>query len=118
LDDHAAVRLGRLACGPRERRRLPSPFRGQPGRASRRAGRPALTEPSEISAQALRDWPLPQPTGNKQSRGQLLVLGGGRSTPGAAMLAGLAALRVGAGVLTLAVSEAVAGTVAAAVPEA
>jgi hydroxyethylthiazole kinase-like uncharacterized protein yjeF len=83
-----------------------------------------LTEPSqipaqsEISAQALRDWPLPKPGGNKQSRGQLLVLGGGRSTPGAAMLAGLAALRVGAGVLTLAVSEAVAATVAAAVPEA
>ena len=72
----------------------------------------------QISAQALRDWPLPQPTGDKQSRGQVLVMGGGRTTPGAAMLAGLAALRVGAGVLTLAVAESVAATVAAAVPEA
>jgi ADP-dependent NAD(P)H-hydrate dehydratase len=75
-----------------------------------------LTSP--ISAQALRDWPLPQPKGDKHSRGQLLVLGGGRTTPGAAMLAGLAALRVGAGVLTLAVADSVAATVAAALPEA
>jgi ADP-dependent NAD(P)H-hydrate dehydratase len=75
-----------------------------------------LTSP--ISAQALRDWPLPQPKGDKRSRGQLLVLGGGRTTPGAAMLAGLAALRVGAGVLTLAVADSVAAAVAAAVPEA
>lgn len=73
---------------------------------------------SPISAQALRDWPLPQPKGDKRSRGQLLVLGGGRTTPGAAMLAGLAALRVGAGVLTLAVADSVAAAVAAAVPEA
>jgi hydroxyethylthiazole kinase-like uncharacterized protein yjeF len=71
-----------------------------------------------VSAQALRDWPLPQPQGNKRSRGQVLVVGGGRSTPGAAMLAGLAALRVGAGVLTLAVAESVAAAVGAAVPEA
>lgn len=71
-----------------------------------------------ISAQALRDWPLPQPHGNKRSRGQVLVVGGGRTTPGAAMLAGLGALRVGAGVLTLAVAATVAAAVAAAVPEA
>src|SRR3954453_18122357 len=77
-----------------------------------------MAEPASISAQALRDWPLPQPRGDKRSRGQLLVIGGGRTTPGAAMLAGLAALRVGAGVLTLAVADSVAAAVAAAVPEA
>ncbi|MFL6161387.1 MAG: NAD(P)H-hydrate dehydratase [Jatrophihabitantaceae bacterium] len=77
-----------------------------------------MAEPASISAQALRDWPLPQPRGDKHSRGQLLVIGGGRTTPGAAMLAGLAALRVGAGVLTLAVAGSVAAAVAAAVPEA
>ena len=76
------------------------------------------TAPQQISVRTLRDWPLPQPTGNKRSRGQLLVVGGGRSTPGAAMLAGLAGLRVGAGVLTLAVAESVAAAVGAAVPEA
>jgi ADP-dependent NAD(P)H-hydrate dehydratase len=74
--------------------------------------------PRQLSPRALRGWPLPQPTGNKRSRGQVLVVGGGRSTPGAAMLAGLAALRVGAGVLTLAVAESVAAAVGAAVPEA
>jgi len=75
-------------------------------------------QPLVISAQALRDWPLPKPQGKKHSRGQVLVIGGGRTTPGAAMLAGLAALRAGAGVLTLAVAGSVAATVAAAVPEA
>ena len=71
-----------------------------------------------ITASALRDWRLPQPTGSKNSRGRVVVVGGSESTPGAAMLAGLAALRVGAGVLTLAVAPACATAVATAVPEA
>jgi hydroxyethylthiazole kinase-like uncharacterized protein yjeF len=71
-----------------------------------------------LSPAGFRDWPLPKPDGDKSSRGRVLVIGGARSAPGAAMLAGLAALRVGAGVLTLAVGESVAGPVAAAVPEA
>jgi ADP-dependent NAD(P)H-hydrate dehydratase len=70
-----------------------------------------------LSPAALREWPLPMPDGDKSSRGRLVVIGGARTAPGAAMLAGLAALRVGAGVLTLAVAESVAGPVAAAVPE-
>jgi hydroxyethylthiazole kinase-like uncharacterized protein yjeF len=73
---------------------------------------------SVVTAGSLRDWPLPQPSGSKHSRGRVLVVGGSPSTPGAAMLAGLAALRVGAGVLALAVAEPVAGPVAAALPEA
>lgn len=80
---------------------------------------PADQHPSQILTPAgLRDWPLPMPDGDKSSRGRVLVIGGARSAPGAAMLAGQAALRVGAGVLTLAVGESVAGPVAAAVPEA
>jgi hydroxyethylthiazole kinase-like uncharacterized protein yjeF len=71
-----------------------------------------------VTAGALRGWPLPQPSGSKNSRGRVLVVGGGASTPGAAMLAGIAALRVGAGVLALAVARPVAAAVAAAVPEA
>jgi len=71
-----------------------------------------------ITPGALREWPLPQPGGSKRSRGRIVVVGGSPSTPGAAMLAGLAALRVGAGVLSLAVAEPVAAAVAAAVPEA
>lgn len=70
-----------------------------------------------LSPASLRDWPLPKPDGDKDSRGRVLVIGGARTAPGAAMLAGLAALRVGAGVLTLAVAQSVAGPVAAAVPE-
>ena len=71
-----------------------------------------------ITPGALREWPLPQPGGSKRSRGRIVVVGGSPSTPGAAMLAGLAALRVGAGVLSMAVAEPVAAAVAAAVPEA
>lgn len=70
-----------------------------------------------LTPTGLRDWPLPVPEGDKSSRGRVLVIGGARTAPGAAMLAGQAALRVGAGVLTLAVAESVAGPVAAAVPE-
>jgi ADP-dependent NAD(P)H-hydrate dehydratase len=71
-----------------------------------------------VTEMRLRDWALPGAGATKNSRGRVLVAGGNRSTPGAVMLAGLAALRVGAGVLGLAVAESVAGPVAAAVPEA
>jgi hydroxyethylthiazole kinase-like uncharacterized protein yjeF len=48
----------------------------------------------------------------------VLVIGGARKTPGAALLAGVAALRAGAGRLTLAVAESVAVPLAVAFPEA
>jgi len=71
-----------------------------------------------ITEGLLRDWPLPALTGSgKNSRGDVWVIGGARGTPGAAMLAGWAALRVGAGRLTIAVAESVATAVAVAVPE-
>jgi hydroxyethylthiazole kinase-like uncharacterized protein yjeF len=74
--------------------------------------------PAEVSAARLRGWPLPEPSSSKRSRGQVLVVGGSPSTPGAVLLAGLAALRVGAGVLSLAVARSIAPTLAVAVPEA
>jgi ADP-dependent NAD(P)H-hydrate dehydratase len=70
-----------------------------------------------ITPSALRDWPLPSAGDSKYSRGQVVVVGGAAASPGAAILAGLAALRVGAGRLTLAVDDAVAGAVGVAVPE-
>jgi ADP-dependent NAD(P)H-hydrate dehydratase len=76
------------------------------------------TPPEAVTPERLRGWALPEPEGSKYGRGTVMVVGGARSTPGAAMLAGLAALRVGAGVLTLAVAASVAPAVAAAVPEA
>ncbi|WP_182113882.1 MULTISPECIES: NAD(P)H-hydrate dehydratase [unclassified Actinotalea] len=75
----------------------------------------ARSEP--ITPATLRAWPLPRDAGSKDERGSVLVVGGARETPGAAMLAGIAALRVGAGRLTFAVAESVATAVAVAVPE-
>jgi hydroxyethylthiazole kinase-like uncharacterized protein yjeF len=72
----------------------------------------------ELTPVLLRDWPLPSPGGSKYSRGNVLVVGGAARTPGAAQLAGLAALRVGAGRLTLAVADQVAVPMAVAIPEA
>src|SRR6478735_2416722 len=71
-----------------------------------------------VTAALLRSWPLPDRSGSKDERGGVLVVGGARATPGAAMLAGLAALRVGAGRLTLALAGSAAAAVAASVPEA
>jgi hydroxyethylthiazole kinase-like uncharacterized protein yjeF len=76
------------------------------------------TRAEAVSADLLREWPLPEPGSSKHSRGHVLIIGGARSTPGAVLLAGLAALRVGAGVLGLAVDEGVAPALAVAVPEA
>lgn len=74
--------------------------------------------PSEvITPHFLRAWPLPEAGAGKYGRGQVLVVGGAARTPGAAMLAAVAALRVGAGRLTLAVARSVAGHVAVALPE-
>lgn len=71
-----------------------------------------------VSPALLRAWALPEPKGAKRSRGQVLVVGGARSTPGAVMLGGLAALRAGAGVLHLATAASTAVAVAVAIPEA
>ncbi|PZE53484.1 MULTISPECIES: NAD(P)H-hydrate dehydratase [unclassified Curtobacterium] len=73
------------------------------------------TEP--VTPNFLRDWPLPEPGAGKYGRGQVLIVGGAARTPGAAMLSALAALRVGAGRLTLAVGRSVANEVAVVVPE-
>lgn len=74
--------------------------------------------PVVVTPAVLREWPL-QPAGSgKESRGQVLVLGGSRSTPGAALLAGESALRAGAGKLVLATVTDVVASLAVAVPEA
>jgi ADP-dependent NAD(P)H-hydrate dehydratase len=79
---------------------------------------PKPPEPTIITPQLLRDWPLPQPQGDKKARGTVLVVGGSRFTPGAVLLAGLAALRAGAGRLQLAVADSTAVAISVAVPEA
>ncbi|HVE52724.1 MAG TPA: NAD(P)H-hydrate dehydratase [Ramlibacter sp.] len=68
----------------------------------------------------LHGWPLPdaEVDGDKESRGRVLVVAGSREMPGAAVLAGTAALRAGAGKLVIATPQSAAQTVAGAVPEA
>lgn len=75
--------------------------------------------PAIITPAALREWALPQPGqfDGKDSRGRVLVVGGSQTTPGAVLLAGEAALRVGAGKLQMATAETAATGLAIAVPE-
>jgi hydroxyethylthiazole kinase-like uncharacterized protein yjeF len=63
--------------------------------------------------------PLPQPDerGDKDARGAVLAVGGGAQTPGAILLAGVAALRAGAGKLQLATVGSAAAILGVAVPE-
>lgn len=74
----------------------------------------------DLTARALRRWPLPAVPleADKEVRGRVLVVAGSRETPGAALLAGIAALRAGAGKLVIATAASAAGPIAIAVPEA
>jgi hydroxyethylthiazole kinase-like uncharacterized protein yjeF len=76
------------------------------------------TEPVEVTSELLRQWQLPDTGSSKDQRGDVLVIGGAERTPGAVQLAGLAALRVGAGRLSLALAAPVAGALAVVTPEA
>jgi ADP-dependent NAD(P)H-hydrate dehydratase len=73
----------------------------------------------QLDDAALRDWPLPMPSadGDKEERGRVLVIAGSRQMPGAVILAATAALRAGAGKLTIATGASVAQLVALAIPE-
>lgn len=73
-----------------------------------------------ITDRLLRKWPLPslEPGADKQARGDVLVVGGSREIPGAALLAGEAALRAGAGRVRIATAREVAQLIATAFPEA
>ena len=78
--------------------------------------RPA--EPIPVDERILRAWPPPAPGGSKDARGRVVVIGGSEHSPGGVLLAGVAALRVGAGRLTLVTPGSIALPVAMAVPEA
>ena len=77
--------------------------------------------PAEVvTPQSLREWALPEVAdgGDKHARGTVLVVGGSASTPGAVLLTGLAALRVGAGKLQVVTVPETSVALAVAVPEA
>jgi hydroxyethylthiazole kinase-like uncharacterized protein yjeF len=72
-----------------------------------------------VTPALLRRWPLPGPgEGDKQSRGVAMVIGGSAETPGALLLAGVAALRTGAGKLQLAGPAGSSVALGVAIPEA
>jgi hydroxyethylthiazole kinase-like uncharacterized protein yjeF len=82
--------------------------------------RPLPADAPAVTPQLLRGWPLPalDEDGTKHDRGTVLVIGGADSTPGAVLLAGLGALRVGAGRLQVASVEATSVALGVALPEA
>ena len=73
-----------------------------------------------VDAALLQSFPLPDhgTESSKDDRGGALVIGGSRETPGGVLLAGLAALRAGAGRVQLATAESVTTALAIAFPEA
>ena len=76
--------------------------------------------PVAVTAEFLHGHPLPrhEQEGDKQSRGRVLVIAGSVEVPGAALLAGLGALRAGAGILQIATCRSAALHLAVAMPEA
>jgi hydroxyethylthiazole kinase-like uncharacterized protein yjeF len=79
---------------------------------------PTEREPERITPESLAHWPLPSGGGSKRDRGSILIVGGSPKSPGAVLLAGRAALRSGAGRLTLALADSAAAPASVALPEA
>lgn len=77
-----------------------------------------MSEPTRVTPAVLRAWPLPEPGSDKHSRGLVVVVGGNRGTPGAVVLSGESALRVGSGKVKVVTAESVAAPVGVALPEA
>ncbi|MBA2444246.1 MAG: NAD(P)H-hydrate dehydratase [Nocardioidaceae bacterium] len=71
-----------------------------------------------ITPMLLRKWPLPAAEDDKESRGRMVVVGGGSETPGAILLAAEAALRAGGGKLQVVTGSRIAPHLALALPEA
>ncbi|HZF95327.1 MAG TPA: NAD(P)H-hydrate dehydratase [Allosphingosinicella sp.] len=73
-----------------------------------------------LDRELLRRFPLPEhpEDSSKEDRGRLLVIAGSRELQGAAYLAGVAALRAGAGKLQIATAASIALHLGAAIPEA
>jgi hydroxyethylthiazole kinase-like uncharacterized protein yjeF len=79
-----------------------------------------MSDAYRVTADLLRGLPLPRLThgSDKDERGRVLVIAGSREVPGGALLAGVAALRAGAGKLQIATAASIAPHLGLAVPEA
>ena len=72
-----------------------------------------------LNAETLKDHPLPPVVdGDKETKGRILIVAGSRQVPGAALLAALCSMRVGAGKLRIATAQSAASDIAIAMPEA
>lgn len=80
----------------------------------------ASKRPVAVTAALLRRWHLQRPgeDADKQDRGTAMVIGGATEVPGALLLAGVAALRAGAGRLQIAGPHSAATALGVALPEA
>src|SRR3712207_1323874 len=78
----------------------------------------ASPDPTPVTSEVLRGWQLPEPAGDKNARGSILVIGGSTQTLGAVLLAAEAAMRAGAGKLQVATVSSLAPFAAAALSEA
>ncbi|MBI2302224.1 MAG: NAD(P)H-hydrate dehydratase, partial [Armatimonadetes bacterium] len=76
-------------------------------------GVPLLVEKRDVA----RRLPPREPAAHKGDAGRVLVVGGSRGLGGAALLAGIAALRGGAGLVTLGLPASLAAAVEASAPE-
>jgi len=79
---------------------------------------PSRPDPVLVTPEVLRNWRLPEPSGGKNARGSILVIGGSTETLGAVLLAAVASMRAGAGKLQVATVASMAPHVATALPEA
>ena len=79
-----------------------------------------MSQAETLDRSLLDRFPLPDhpEESNKEDRGRLLVIAGSRELPGAALLAGIAALRAGAGKLQIATAESIAVQLGVMIPEA
>ena len=78
-----------------------------------------MSSPTRITSDFLRQMKLPHPgEGDKKARGNVLVIAGGAEVPGSALLAGIGALRAGAGRLQIATCARNATALGIAIPEA
>ena len=72
-----------------------------------------MSDSERLTRHLLESFPLPeQSDGGKDDHGKLLIVGGNREVPGAALLSARAALRTGAGKLRIATVESVAPAMA------
>lgn len=78
----------------------------------------SLADPTAVTPDLLAEWGLPDPGDSKKSRGTAMVIGGSPLSTGAVILAGEAALRVGAGKVGVTTDATLTDVVRGAFPEA